>query len=88
MSEPNLDELLKHSEEMRVPLNLTSGQQSVLADMCSLSRKVIYRNDSGSPMSDEEVGLEFYNILGRYFSFTPQSFDAMYDKLHRTGSNS
>lgn len=67
-----------------IPLNLTCGQQDCLADFCSLARRVRYAVLTNGLMGNLED--QFMEILERW-DFTPQEFDAMYDKLHRTGAN-
>lgn len=70
-----------------IPLQLSSKEQSVLAEICSLCRSIAWdlaNND------EENARISSENLLDHVIrsGFTPQQFDSLYDRLHRSGSNS
>lgn len=70
------------------PLNLTSKEQTVLANFCSFARSLEYQMRT-NPDGVEQIKVvnNLLDIMNRA-DFMPTDYDAMYDKLHRTGSNS
>lgn len=74
---------------MSIPLNMTSGQQSLLADLCRIVSDVVRTNDEQDVPPEEAVRIvdQILDAAAR-FDATSQTFGALYDKLHRTGANS
>lgn len=70
-----------------LPLKLTSREQSALAEICSVLRRWLYEEIVSPPMKAEDLRERIATVLER-FELTPQQLDALYDRLHRTGSNS
>jgi hypothetical protein len=71
-----------------IPLNLTPMRQSALAAMAQLAATTRHQLDT--PLGDVDyaaVGEKFCELLDR-FDLTSQEWGEVYDKLHRTGSNS
>ena len=70
-------------------LQLTAGQQNVLAELCLLARKGVEDIVEDKPILDSNVVKDFTEIVIRAYAngFPPASFDRMYDLLHRTGAN-
>ncbi len=72
-----------------IPLSLTSQEQEFLAEVCSLCRDVAW-NLNGPEATWEGVDVlctKLSDLVIR-FGFSPQKFDHLYDRLHRTGTNS
>lgn len=75
--------------KMNVPLNLTSSQQSLLAEICRLVSDVVRTNDDWSdvpPVEAVKVVDQILEVVER-FDASSQTFGILYDKLHRTGAN-
>lgn len=71
-----------------IPLKLTSGEQSLMADLCSLLRGVKYDGAIGKQPDCQTLGERVCDILERYDWCSPQQFDSLYDRFHRSGANS
>lgn len=74
---------------MSVPLNLTSGQQSLLAEICSALSPIVYDSDCGLEITKDcavAVTEHLLEIACKY-NASSQTFQQLYDKLHRTGAN-
>ncbi len=75
-----------------IPLNLTSNDQSMLAELCTHLRGWLYAQAAqGYPyapplMSPQRLEEGIADIMER-FSITPHRLSELYDKLHRTGAN-
>lgn len=70
-------------------LKLTAGEQSWLAELASKARSLKYNYGQGKETSDndlQELGLWFLTHVVEN-NRTPQQFDDMFDKLHRSGAN-
>jgi hypothetical protein len=74
---------------MSIPLNLTSGQQSLLAEVCLLVSGVIRESGDGRdvPPADAVRVVDQILELAEKFDASSQTFGVLYDKLHRTGAN-
>ncbi len=79
---------------MSLPLSLTSNQQSCLAEICELARTELYRLQTSNDIQYtnqelQNIGRRFDDLLLQWadVGISPQQFDEMYDKLHRTGAN-
>ena len=68
---------------MPIPLNLSAGQQNVLAELCILMSSVRYAHDQDKPATQEH--LEQLDTIAERFGRI--NFGELYDKLHRTGAN-
>lgn len=65
-------------------LNLTSREQSALADLCALAKAIQYRHLTVGEYSTDKQNEELNEIIER---FDCVRWDVLYDKLHRTGAN-
>jgi hypothetical protein len=74
---------------MSIPLNLTSGQQSLLAEICRIVADVVRESGDGKTVSPEEAVRIVDQILttAEWYDAPSQAFGVLYDKLHRTGAN-
>ena len=76
-----------------IPLNLTSRQQSCLAELCSILRGELYtlltRCEDGltDDESAEQLGHMVFEWIDKY-DLKPTDLDVLYDHLHRSGANS
>ena len=70
-----------------LPLELSAREQCFLAEVCSLARSVCYDLNTGKDVDYAKIGDQFTTILLKS-EFRPTEFDGMYDRLHRSGSNS
>jgi hypothetical protein len=66
---------------------MTSGQQEFLANICTVIGRAL--RDAATPHGANPV-TTFEDILEECdrFDITPAKLGTLYDKLHRTGSNS
>ncbi len=76
-----------------IPLELNSTQQTALANVCSLARGHLYKvlcHHTHTPEELQRIGQEFldWTLVCHDMGINPQGFDTLYDKLHRSGSNS
>ena len=72
---------------MSIPLNMTSVQQSLLAEICSIVADVVRTNEQDvTPAEAVRIVDQILDAAAR-FDATPQTFGVLYDKLHRTGAN-
>lgn len=74
---------------MSIPLNLTSGQQSLLAEICQIVADAVRESGDGKPVPPEEAVRIVDQILetADKYDASSQAFGVLYDKLHRTGAN-
>lgn len=74
---------------MNIPLSLTSGQQSLLAEVCLIVSGVVRENGDGRDVPPAEAVRIVDQILelAEKFDASSQTFGTLYDKLHRTGAN-
>lgn len=72
---------------MIIPLELTSRQQTALAEICSIMRALVYKTEGDEVIDGAALASNLYDIAER-FQMSPQDFDLLYDRLHRSGANS
>lgn len=80
-------EWVKEMEESPNFLRLTAKEQTVLAELASLCRTVQYDIRTKRELADPQIAEKLTDLLVRFDNVSPQDFDSMYDKLHRTGAN-
>lgn len=71
------------------PVVLTGAQQDAIAELASIMRSNLYLMQCGNHVTAADVGEEIIDLLERLdgLGFTPQSFDRIYDTMHRSGAN-
>ena len=73
-----------------IPLELTSRQQSALADLCIVLRGWLYQElttPEDKKMDPAELRDRIERVICKY-EFKPTELDVLYDRLHRSGANS
>lgn len=70
-----------------LPLNLSSAQQTFLAELVFRLRGHRYQHACGRDISETEIGEDVFDLMLRFEHLSAQDYDQMYDKLHRSGSN-
>jgi hypothetical protein len=71
---------------MAIPLTLTSRQQSAMADLCSVMRSLVYNAGNDRAIDGDRLVDDLCAIADRY-QLSPQDFDTLYDRFHRSGAN-
>lgn len=69
---------------MAVPLNLSSAQQSALAELACLCASIKHHQQTKGEFATEEHIDELNSIVEKRVSM---NWGEVYDKLHRTGAN-
>ena len=67
-------------------VDLTSVEQSFLAELCSSLRSFAYAELTGKPLSVGSTENKILDTIDR-FDMTPQKLDRLHALMHRTGAN-
>lgn len=90
MDDGEYKKMIKNSYNPNIrQLNLTKGQQDVLANFCELAGSVLRKHENDNELLLTDIGDEFCDIIlkANTMGFNSQSFGRMYDLLHRSGAN-
>jgi hypothetical protein len=69
-----------------MPLELTSRQQTVMAEICSVMRALVYATNTEKVIDGAKLADDLFAIAERR-EMSPQDFDELYDRFHRSGAN-
>ena len=70
-------------------VDLTARQQSLIAECCTAIRTALYDFKTDRKCFDDISSTLLYDLndVAERFDATPQTFDQLYDIMHRTGQN-